>query len=216
MHSRSLNWQDRSVTIKEKEEILNKSESKYFKTAVKMDEALIELLEKKDFEYITIKELCSAAGVNRSTFYLHYENMTDLLEEALEYMNSKFNAYFEADEVTTMETIKCGQPEEMIFVTEQYLKPYLSFIYEHRTLFYAAMTRPERFASESSFEMLSEKLFYPILEKFNIPEEEQAYILMFYIKGIMGVVHHWIINGCEDSVDFITEMIIKIIDIESK
>ena len=33
---------------------MNKNESKYFNTAVKMDRALIELLEKKNFEYITI------------------------------------------------------------------------------------------------------------------------------------------------------------------
>lgn len=31
---------------------MNKSESKYFNTALRMDEALIELLEKKDLEYI--------------------------------------------------------------------------------------------------------------------------------------------------------------------
>ena len=45
---------------------MNKSESKYFNTAVKMDLALISLLKKKSFEYITVKELCEAAGVNRS------------------------------------------------------------------------------------------------------------------------------------------------------
>ncbi|MDO5813306.1 MAG: TetR/AcrR family transcriptional regulator [Bacillota bacterium] len=45
-----------------------------------MDQAFLELLEKKDFEYITIKEICQKANVNRSTFYLHYENMGDLLE----------------------------------------------------------------------------------------------------------------------------------------
>ena len=60
---------------------MNKNESKYFNTAIKMDKALITLLEKKDFEYITIKEICDTAGVNRSTFYLHYENTFDLLQE---------------------------------------------------------------------------------------------------------------------------------------
>ncbi|MGN1134205.1 MAG: TetR/AcrR family transcriptional regulator [Oscillospiraceae bacterium] len=58
---------------------MNKSESKYFNTAVKMDEALLSILETKDFKYITIKEICERAGVNRSTFYLHYENIGDLL-----------------------------------------------------------------------------------------------------------------------------------------
>ena len=68
-------------------ERLNKAESKYFSTAVKMNEALIECLEKKDFEYITVKEICEKAGVNRSTFYLHYETITDLLKECVEYTN---------------------------------------------------------------------------------------------------------------------------------
>lgn len=194
---------------------MNKAESKYFKTAVKMDEALIKLLEKKDFEYITIKELCNEAGVNRSTFYLHYENMADLLEETLEYMGSKFTGYFETDENTTMDALREGKPEDMIFITEKHLVPYLSFIQEHRTLFFAAMTNPERFASAKSFEVLSEKLFYPVMSKFDVPENEQTYILMFYIKGIMGILHHWIINGCEDSVEFITEMIIKVINVNN-
>ena len=49
---------------------MNKNESKYFKSAEKMHNALITLLDSKDFEYITIKEICETAGVNRSTFYL--------------------------------------------------------------------------------------------------------------------------------------------------
>ena len=57
---------------------MNKNESKYFNTAIKMDEALITLLEKKDFEYITIMEICEMAGVNRSTFYLQDRKSTRL------------------------------------------------------------------------------------------------------------------------------------------
>lgn len=37
---------------------MNKSESKYFATAARMDEAFLELIEKKDFAYITVKEIC--------------------------------------------------------------------------------------------------------------------------------------------------------------
>ena len=33
---------------------MNKNESKYFNTAIKMDQAFLELLEKKDFAYITV------------------------------------------------------------------------------------------------------------------------------------------------------------------
>lgn len=48
---------------------MNKSQSKYFNTACLMDEALLSLLQKKDYTYITVKEICEKAGVNRSTFY---------------------------------------------------------------------------------------------------------------------------------------------------
>ncbi len=77
--------------------IINKSESKYYNTALLMNQALIELLNKKDFEFITIKEICEKAGVNRSTFYLHYETIGDLLDECLENTNKKFVAYFNKD-----------------------------------------------------------------------------------------------------------------------
>lgn len=73
---------------------MNKAESKYFHTAARMDEALIALLEKKDLEFITVKEICEKAGVNRSTFYLHYETIADLVNETAEGINERFLSYF--------------------------------------------------------------------------------------------------------------------------
>jgi AcrR family transcriptional regulator len=88
---------------------MNKNESKYFNTAIRMDEALITLLEKKDFEYITIKEICDTAGVNRSTFYLHYENTSDLLKETTQYVLDKHFAYYDMDKKDLLEKLEnCG------------------------------------------------------------------------------------------------------------
>ena len=55
-----------------------------------MDEAFLKLLEEKDFAYITVKEICEKAGVNRSTFYLHYETVNDLLAESTRYIIDQF------------------------------------------------------------------------------------------------------------------------------
>ncbi|MBQ1207459.1 MAG: TetR/AcrR family transcriptional regulator [Lachnospiraceae bacterium] len=76
---------------------MNKSESKYFNTAVRFNKALLSLLEKKSFEYITISEICEKAAVNRSTFYLHYENTGDLLRETTAYVLDNFASYFFVD-----------------------------------------------------------------------------------------------------------------------
>lgn len=48
---------------------MDKKASKYFQTASKMEEAFISLLNIKDFEYITVKDICLKAKVNRSTFF---------------------------------------------------------------------------------------------------------------------------------------------------
>ncbi len=65
--------------------------------AVKMDEAFLKLLETKDFTYITVKEICEAAGVNRSTFYLYYETINDLLSESVDHMTAQFRSYMQDD-----------------------------------------------------------------------------------------------------------------------
>lgn len=53
--------------------------SKMTKKLIK--EALIELLSKEDLQHISVKRICENADLNRSTFYLHYETIEELLEE---------------------------------------------------------------------------------------------------------------------------------------
>ncbi len=105
---------------------MNKSESKYFNTAKKMDIAFLELLEQKDFEYITVKEICKKAGVNRSTFYLHYETISDLLSESVEYINRHFLDYMKINSVDFMSKLNDCPIEELNLITPEYLIPYLS------------------------------------------------------------------------------------------
>ena len=47
-----------------------------------LKEGLFRLLEKKPLEKINITELCRESGINRATFYRHYELPRDILVEA--------------------------------------------------------------------------------------------------------------------------------------
>lgn len=46
-----------------------------------LKDALIELLREKDIYHISIRELCEAADVNRTTFYKYYASQFDLLSD---------------------------------------------------------------------------------------------------------------------------------------
>jgi AcrR family transcriptional regulator len=114
---------------------MNKSESKYYNTAVKMDLALISLLKEKPFDYITVSEICSKAGVNRSTFYLHYETIGDLLEETTRYILDDFLAYFKKDIVFEVEKLKECELDEIFFIRKEYLIPYLTYVRDNKEIF---------------------------------------------------------------------------------
>ena len=43
--------------------------------------ALIQLLQEKDFEAITVSDISRTAGVNRGTFYLHYVDKFDMMNQ---------------------------------------------------------------------------------------------------------------------------------------
>ena len=46
-----------------------------------LKESLLRLLERKELDKISITELCREAGINRATFYRHYEIPRDILNE---------------------------------------------------------------------------------------------------------------------------------------
>lgn len=180
---------------------LNKSESKYFNTAEKMRQALIAVLETKPFEYITIKEICEKAGVNRSTFYLHYENTRDLLEETTDSLLEQFLSYFSVDlTVITRRFADCDLAE-LNFISKDYLYPYLSYIKENRSVFRTALAHSKSFGFDSVYQRMFEHIFDPILDRFGYPAGERKYVMMFYLNGMEAIIIEWLKDGCDKSIE---------------
>lgn len=186
---------------------MNKSESKYFATAAKMDEAFLALLEKKDFAYITVKEICAEAGVNRSTFYLHYETIGDLLAESMEHMNRQFLDYMAHDSEAFMAKLHTCPMEELYLLTPEYLTPYLNYIKEHRRLFRTAMENAAVLGLNSSYNRMFRHVFTPILERYGVPQQDRAYLMAFYIQGLMAILTEWLKGDCADSIEHILAII---------
>ena len=187
---------------------MNKNESKYFNTAVKLDKALIDLLENKDFEYITIKEICASAGVNRSTFYLHYENTADLLKETTQYITDSFLAYFSIEEQSIAYRFENCDLKDLVFVTPEYLAPYLTFIKENQRIFKTSIKQFGSMDFDSVYNKMFKYIFNPILARFDFHEKDRVYILKFYLVGITAIVMEWLENDCAEEIDNIIRIII--------
>ena len=52
--------------------------------------AFTELLREKPIQRISVKELCTRAGINRGTFYTHYTDLYDLQKQMEEEMMAVF------------------------------------------------------------------------------------------------------------------------------
>lgn len=187
---------------------MDKKQSKYFYTAKCMEDALLQLLSKKEYPYITIKEVCKTAFVNRSTFYLHYESMDDLLAETIEQINSEFTSSFNEKLKEIPNKIKqVNDIEKLNFITPEYLIPYLNFIKKNKILFTAGLYTPVLEKTMLSIQNLRAGVIDPILEKTGMSKEESEYTFCFYCEGTLSIIKKWIKNDCRDDINFIINII---------
>lgn len=54
----------------------------YTQRAIK--DALLDILHEKRFDKVTVSDVCRRAEITRDTFYLHYKNLAEVLDEILE------------------------------------------------------------------------------------------------------------------------------------
>lgn len=172
-----------------------------------MDKAFLELLEKKDFAYISVKEICQAAGVNRSTFYLHYETIADLLAESSQYIIRQFTDFMPQDTVEFLKKLPTRPLDELYLITPEYLAPYLNYIREHKRIFRTTIEQASALQMTEAYNDLNRHVFVPILERFNVPPADHRYMMAFYISGLIAVINEWIRGNCQDPVEHVISVI---------
>jgi AcrR family transcriptional regulator len=192
---------------------MNKHESKYYNTASLMQEALISLLDKKEYEFISIKEICTKAGVNRSTFYLHYETLDDLLQETIESYMQKFYSSFDA-KLDIEEIINTNQTQNLFLLTPKYLNKYLDFIRNNKKIFSISIRKPQLLNGYNIFNSMSESYFKPIMDYYKIDETIQPYLIRFHIDGIMSIIKQWLKDDCLLSNEYVIDIIDYCLDLK--
>lgn len=125
-------------------------------------------------------------------------------------MNEQFLSYFQSENISIITQIESCPAKELILVTPQYLTPYLTYIKEHKGLFLTAMTKLTFMNyCEETYQKISRHVFYPIMNRFDIPVSERSYMLSFYINGIIAIITEWLKNDCGDTIEQLTDIIVR-------
>lgn len=161
-----------------------------------MNQALLILLEKKELEFISVTEITKKAGVSRSTFYLHYESVYDLLEETIENLNNKFISSF-----NLKSPLEIKSKKDAFLMTTEFLVPYLNFCKENRRVLKLINKNPQLFNNKSTYKKMYDTIFYPAISQFVTDETQRVYKLEFFTKGVVAIIYKWLELDCQTEVD---------------
>ncbi|MEY8298129.1 MAG: TetR/AcrR family transcriptional regulator [Emergencia timonensis] len=146
--------------------------------------AFWQLYEKKDINKISIGELCRLAGYNRTTFYVYYKDIYDLLNKAVEsiFMPIKEEIFSSLDITNVLENDIVKQLFSNI-LTRNEKQIELLFLHQH-------------------YLILAEKLkqeFLALIRKELKNEagsmESVEYIFEYQLSALFGVIKYWFTTG---------------------
>jgi len=150
-----------------------------------LEESLKHLLLKKPLPKITINDIAEDCGINRMTFYYHFQSIYDLVEWSCVEDASKALA-----DKKTYETWQEGFLQ--IFEVVLANKPFIMNVYHS--------------VSREQVEIYLYKLTYKLLidvvneeaTGMNVREEDKAFIANFYKYSFVGLMLEWIQNDMEE------------------
>lgn len=162
------------------------------KTKRRLQLGLACLMRRKSVNQITVKELVSEAGINRSTFYLHYKDISDLLQETeselLKMIRRAGESYPAAD--TENNSVLCFF-EEIFRIMDR-----------NREIAGALMGAYGDAAFMSSIETCLKDYGREVLEnRADGSSEEIKYFYSFCMLGCLGFVRTWLEEGQEISAE---------------
>ncbi len=156
--------------------------TKYTKGTIR--DAFMELLKGKPFGKITVTDICRLADINRGTFYLHYYDVDDVLDDVLDIAFS--------DVSSTLDHVMCPSKERCTYPFCQKIQEDLAL----RPLFM------DDSISERIVDRLSEGGREPyvsyLMENCGLSKEEAEALFIFQINGCLTINRHMLKTGTED------------------
>ena len=179
-----------------------KEDRRVRRTKKLLTQALTQLLQQKQVNEITVKELTDLADMNRGTFYLYYKDIYDMLEKIQDEMFEKLDGIFELRE-----------DEEVTEQTKPILLDLFRFIEENQEMCRVLLS-PN---GDMSFlhrlnEVLREKCLQIYIGMEPVANEEDFdYRYSFVVYGCAGIIRAWVGRNCREKPEQMAELASRMI-----
>ncbi|MFC4025556.1 TetR/AcrR family transcriptional regulator [Oceanobacillus longus] len=170
------------------------------KTKLSLINAYIDLIEEYSEDEITVTMIAQYADLNRATFYAHYSNKEEFLEEALcdvlEGLREAILIPFKNNNTINIKPL----PPTTVQIFD--------YIEKNKRMFYALYT------SRSDFKKRIEELFYDIFSKdifievkSTVSKIDYDMFLHYQSNATLGLIFYWIQGKFQYSAKFMMEQL---------
>lgn len=169
------------------------------RTRESIRDAMIDLIEEVGFESIAIKDIANRANINRGTFYLHYHDKFDLLDQT------------ENEIVENLKEILLKESDWRFenFVNTDKPLPEIVTIFEYFKSKSRIMHAILGLKANPSFHGRMKKAIESNLQALGLstPEDDLSfsvparYFISYISAAHMGVIQSWLNSGCQESPD---------------
>ena len=174
-----------------------KEDRRVRRTKKLLTQALTQLLQEKQINEITVKELTDLADMNRGTFYLYYKDMFDMLEKIEDGMFEALDAI-----------VSLHEHDDVSQQTKLILLDLFRFIQDNQEMCRVLLS-PH---GDMNFlhrlnEVVREKCLkaWPNIRK-EKGEADFDYHYSFVVFGCAGIIRAWVNRNCSESAEKMAEM----------
>ena len=168
------------------------------KTEILLCKAFMDLMKKYPFPKITIQKIASKCGVNRQTFYYHYDNIYDLMASAFEYETVYECHMFEASS------------------WEEVMKRFLHWIKKNRIVMKNILTNMEsRYMRQAMYPLIRrsmESYYRKNVITVSETDIDTEFLNRFLTYGITQYIIEWIDSDFKENIDFMINGMLMMLD----
>ncbi|WP_142395914.1 MULTISPECIES: TetR/AcrR family transcriptional regulator [Bacillus] len=176
------------------------------KTAIR--NALVELIEEKGFEAITVKDITMKANINRGTFYAHYQDKFDLMTKCQEEIMHEFSIIAKQKLPEVIAELGSNPSPTMPFVL---IASILEFLNDNSDFMKAVLSPKGDLSFQTKLKDFMWKTLFEdtngaLINKENLLVPSQ-YLASYMASAHIGVIQQWLHNGQKEKPEEIARIL---------